>query len=85
MVCWLAGFNSRSSDLGTSPSQNVMLCSHPTLPRTKNEKTWKKKSWGGGGGVGVVNCDEFSSHPRGVDKLVHGPLKAFKLHLSPLT
>ena len=85
MVCWLAGFNSRSSDLGTSPSQIVMLCSHPTLPRTKNEKTWKKKSWGGGVGVGVVNCDEFSSHPRGVDKLVHGPLKAFKLHLSPLT
>lgn len=83
MVCWLAGFNSRSSDLSTSPSQIVMLCSHLTLPRTKNGKTWKKKSWGGG--VGVVNCDEFSSHPRGVDKLVHGPLKAFKLHLSPLT
>ena len=48
-VCWLAGFNSRSSDLGTSPSQIVVLCSHPTLPRTKKRywrtvgKTWRKK------------------------------------------
>lgn len=34
-ACWLAGFNSRSSGLGTSPTKIVVLCSHPTLPRTK--------------------------------------------------
>lgn len=62
------------------------LCCVP-IPPCRGQRTKKpgKKKAGGGVGVGVVNCDEFSSHPRGVDKLVHGPLKAFKLHLSPLT